>query len=73
MCLVRITNAILSDENTIITVSRYDKDNDIYIGMPSVINREGIKENIEVKLNEEEAQKLQNSIAVIKKATDSIL
>ena len=29
MCLVRITNAILSDENSIITVSTFDKDNKI--------------------------------------------
>src|SRR5574344_188119 len=35
MCLVRITNAILNDENSILTVSSYDKDNDIYIGIPS--------------------------------------
>ena len=29
MCLVRITNAILGDENSIITVSSYDENNDV--------------------------------------------
>lgn len=31
MCLTRITNAILNNENTIITVSSYDEKDDIYL------------------------------------------
>ncbi len=46
MCLVRITNAILGDENTIITVSTYDKDNDVYVGLPTVLNRNGADKKI---------------------------
>ena len=34
MCLVRITNAILGDEKNIMTVSGYDVNNDIFVGMP---------------------------------------
>lgn len=68
MCLVRITNAILGDENTIITVSSYDKNNDVFIGMPTIINRKGVREKVFVTLNEKETQKLETSIQVIKEA-----
>lgn len=72
MCLVRITNAILGDENSIITVSSYDKNNNIFVGGPTIINKDGAKERIYVKLTEEETNKLQNSIDVIKNAIKSI-
>lgn len=44
MCLVRITNAILGGENAIITISNYDKENDVFIGLPAILNNEGVKE-----------------------------
>ncbi len=72
MCLVRITNAILNDENTIITVSSYDKDNDIFMGMPTIVNRKGASSRIYVKLTDEETKKLQNSVDVIKEAIKNI-
>ena len=72
MCLVKITNSILGDENNIITVSSYDKINDVYIGLPSVINANGISEKVYIELNENETIKLQNSIDVIKKAIESL-
>jgi len=72
MCLVSITNAILGDENSIITVSSYDKNNDIFIGIPSIINKSGIKDRIYFNLNEEETIKLQGSVDVIKNAINSI-
>lgn len=72
MCLVRITNAILGDENAIITVSSYDKENDVYIGLPSIINKDGIKDRIYVELNKDETEKLENSIKTIKEAINKI-
>lgn len=72
MCLVRITNAILSDENSIITVSAYDSENDVFIGLPYVINKNGVKEKIYVNLTEEETTKLENSINTIKDAISKI-
>ena len=72
MCLVRITNAILGDENTIITVSSYDKENDIFIGNPSVLNKDGVKSMIKVSLNSEEREKYNNSVKVIKEALKKI-
>lgn len=72
MCLVRITNAILNNENSIITISTYDENNDIFIGLPTIINKKGVKDKIYVNLNEEETIKLQNSIDVIKEAITKI-
>ncbi len=72
MCLVRITNAILGNENSIITVSAYDEVNDIYMGIPSVVNKDGVKQRIYVYLTDEETRKLQHSVDVIKGAINSI-
>ena len=72
MCLVRITNAILGDENVILSVSAYDKENDIYISTPAIINKQGVKEKIFVPFNKEETQKMINSINVIKDAINNL-
>ncbi len=72
VCLVRITNAILNDENSIITVSSYDEENDIFMGLPSVLNRNGAERRIYVELSEEETEKLQNSVDILKEAKAKI-
>lgn len=68
MCLVYITKAILEDENSIITVSTYDKDNDIFIGMPTIINHNGVKKVMKLDLDSKEKEKFQNSVSIIKEA-----
>lgn len=68
MCLVEITNAILGDENSVMVVSTYDDTNDVYVGLPSVINSVGADRKIDFKLNEEETAKLTNSINILKEA-----
>jgi len=73
MCLVRITNAILEDKNIILSVSSYDKKNDICISTPAIVGRNGVRDKIFVPLNKEETEKLQFSIDVIKKAIKEIL
>lgn len=72
MCLVRITNAILGDENIILSVSAYDKENDIYISTPAIVNSKGVKEKIFVPFNKDEEEKIINSITVIKDAINSL-
>lgn len=72
MCLVRITNAILGDENAVMVVSTYDETNDIYVGLPSVINKNGAERKINIKLNEEETNKLINSINILKTAINEL-
>ena len=61
MALVRITNAILGNENYIIPVSTYDEKNDIYIGLPTIIGKDGARRRIRLKLNIDEQQKLQHN------------
>lgn len=72
MCLVRITNAILGDENVILSVSAYDKENNIYISTPAIVNSNGVKEKIFVPFNKEETEKIKNSINVIKEAINGL-
>ena len=69
-CLVRITNAILNDENAIITVSSYDEEG-LYISIPCVINREGIREKLDINLSDEEEILLSKSKQIIKDVINS--
>ena len=64
MCLVRITNAILNDENAIITVSAFDKD--VYISSPCIINKKGIKRRLKIELTDEEQELYNKSKEVIR-------
>jgi L-lactate dehydrogenase len=70
MGLVRITRAILHNENAILTVSAYldgqYNEQDVYIGVPAIINRSGIREVMELKLNETEQQQFHHSVTVLK-------
>lgn len=72
MVLVRITNAILNDENSILTVSNYDDKNGIFIGMPTIVNREGAKRKIDIELTEEERTLFNHSVEIIKDAISKI-
>lgn len=72
MCLVTITNAILGNENAIIPLSVYDSENDVYVGLPAILNKDGAERRVYLKLSEEEKQKLQNSINIIKENIKSL-
>lgn len=72
MSLVRITNAILGDENSIIAVSSYDRNNNLFIGGPTILNRNGVEKRIYFNLNEDEEAHLQKSIDIVKEAIDSL-
>ena len=72
MAMVRITNAILGNENIIIPLSVYDEYNDVYIGMPSILNEKGAERRIRLSLTPSEEERLQNSINVIKESIKSI-
>jgi L-lactate dehydrogenase len=69
MGLVRLTKAILQNENSILTVSAFlDGEygsKDIYIGVPAVVNRNGIREIVELDLNEKEKEQFKHSVEVL--------
>lgn len=76
MALVRIIKAILNNENSIITVSAYLEGefgyNDIYAGVPSVINRNGFREIVEVGFSDEERIQFEKSCNFLKKTIEEI-
>ena len=70
MAITRIVKAILGDENSVLTVSaklcgEYGNKN-VFIGVPSIIGRNGVKEIIELSLTDEEMEKFNNSVTVLK-------
>lgn len=76
MAITRIVNAILGDENSVLTVSakmcgEYDQ-RDVFIGVPSIIGRNGVKEIVELTLTPEEKQKFDNSASVLKEYFDGL-
>lgn len=78
MALNRLVRAILDNENAILTVSTYLKDgqygqNDIYIGVPAIINSDGVRELLVLDLNEEEQTKLDNSCKLIKEMREQAI
>ncbi len=72
MSLTRITNAILGDENTILTISSYDPINKIFIGYPTIINKNGADRRLDMHLSENEKIKMETSIKTIKEAISKI-
>ncbi|WP_404443609.1 L-lactate dehydrogenase [Sutcliffiella horikoshii] len=69
MGLVRLTKAILQNENSILTVSAYlDGEygsKDIYIGVPAIVNRNGIREILELDLSEKETEQFKHSVQIL--------
>lgn len=66
MSLLKITNAILNNQNTIITVSAYNKEHDCYFSIPSIINKNGVKRSLFITLTPEDEERLAKSIEKIK-------
>ena len=69
MALARIVKAILGDENSVLTVSaklcgEYGERN-VFIGVPTIIGRNGVKEIVELDLTEEEKEKFRTSVKVL--------
>lgn len=70
MVLARLTRAILFDENSIFSVSAYLKgeygEKGIYIGVPSIVNRCGVRQVVEMKLSDEEQEMFKRSCDVLR-------
>lgn len=70
MALTRITKAIFQDENSILTVSSMligeFGEQDVTIGVPAIVNRDGIKDILELNLNEDEIAKFKNSCETLR-------
>ena len=70
MALNRLVKAIINDENAILTVSTYQNNEygqeGMYIGVPAILNKDGVKEILELKLNDEDQQKFNHSCEIMK-------
>lgn len=71
VALSKLVKSVLDNENSIVTVSayldngKYGQD-DIYIGVPAIINSKGVREILKLDLSKEEQEKLDNSCRIIK-------
>lgn len=69
MAITRIVKAILGDENSVVTVSaklcgEYESKN-MFIGVPCIIGRNGVKEILELSLTDDEMDKFKSSAAIL--------
>lgn len=68
---VDIIKSILNDESKVIPVSAFLEGeygiNDVFIGVPAIINRNGISEIVELRLNDKEQSLFNNSVSILKK------
>ncbi len=63
---VKLVNAILSDSLTELPVSNFREEYGVYLTYPAVVGRDGVVEQAQLDLTEEELQKLQTSADFIK-------
>jgi L-lactate dehydrogenase len=74
--LTKIVESIIRDENAVLTVScflqNYHGVSDICLSVPVILNRNGIKEIIELPLDEKEVKDFQKSAAIVKKVNSSL-
>lgn len=65
MALTRITKAIFGNENSILTVSAHLNgeygQQDVFAGVPSVVNRQGVERVLQLSLTQEELQQMDAS------------
>ncbi len=77
MALVRITRAIFNNENRIMPISVlndgvYSIDKDVYIGLPAVLNRDGVHHIVHFALSPREKDQLKNSSSILRKNLDNM-
>jgi L-lactate dehydrogenase len=76
LAMVRITQAILNDENAVLPVSSLVDDylgiQDIYLSRPTIVNRQGVREVLQIELSDEEEEAFKKSASSLKKIIKDI-
>ena len=76
LALVRITEAILRDENSVLPVStlvnEYYGVDDVCLSLPSIVNRKGVKQFLRLELSQKEQDKFKHSADTLKDIIKSI-
>jgi L-lactate dehydrogenase len=72
LALVRITRAIINDENAILPVSSlvdgYLGEHDVFLSLPAVVNRKGVKQTLELALDPQEQAAFKRSAEAVRQA-----
>lgn len=66
VCLATITNSIGAEDSSILTLSVYNKEHDIYISSPAIVTKAGVRDVVDVSFNKEEQEEYNNSVKVLK-------
>ena len=76
MAMTRITKAILGDEHSVLTVSAMLRgeygQNGVFVGVPCIINQNGIQRVLTLDLNDEELKKLDQSCQTLKRCYEEL-
>lgn len=76
MAMVRITKAILGDENSVLTVSAMLKgeygEKGVFIGVPCILNRNGVQKVLTLPLNEDETSKFKSSCNTLRECYEDL-
>jgi L-lactate dehydrogenase len=74
--LMRITQAILRNQNTVLSVSSLVRDfcgiDDVCLSLPTVVNRTGIAKLLRIQLSDAEADQLRRSAEVLRQTTATL-
>ncbi|MFP4496895.1 MAG: L-lactate dehydrogenase [Vulcanimicrobiota bacterium] len=77
MSTVLICRAIIKNENRVLPVSTLINDyldiSDVYLSVPTVVNRQGVRDIIKLKMNDEEKEALQKSANILKEQVEKHL
>ncbi|WP_026562944.1 L-lactate dehydrogenase [Bacillus sp. J37] len=77
MGLIRITKAILRNEHVVLPVGALVEGeyghHDVFIGIPSVITRYGVKKIVELSLTQDEKEKLTKSVQTLKEIQNAAI
>ena len=74
--LIRITKAIYGDENSVLTLSSYLQgeygQEDVYIGTPCIVNRDGIVGHVRLNMTDEEMDKFDASCDLLRRTYEGL-
>ncbi len=74
--LIRITRAIYGDENSVLTLSSYLQgeygQEDVYIGTPCIVNRDGIVGHVRLNMTDEEMDKFDASCDLLRRTYEGL-
>lgn len=74
--LMAIIRAILRDQNSVLSVSNYIEDyygiRDVYLSLPSIVDRGGVERMLKLELDKKEVSGLQNSARILKETLNQL-